>query len=121
MHIRDGRHEADRFDTGGVRESGGAVDEREPGDRSPIQTEEIQSFIRAVDIGRPDERRGSLLHLDDDRQQRQRTLLHQRPQRGIDLVRERRLGARGWPCRYKDEHERDEHAADAHQRVSLHA
>jgi hypothetical protein len=86
VDVGDRWHEADRVDTGGVREPGGAVDKGEPGDRGAVQAQQLERFVRTTDIYRAHERRPRRLHLHDDREERQRTRAHQVTKHGVDLL-----------------------------------
>jgi len=85
MDVRDGRHEADGLDPGGVRKSRGCIDERQAGDRGPVEPKEIERFVGAINIRDGAEGRSGGLHLDDDREERKRASLHEREEGGIDL------------------------------------
>ena len=85
MDVRDGWHEADGLDPGGVRETGGCIDERQSGDRGPVEPEEIDRFVGAIEIRRGREGGSGRLHLDDDGKWGEWSSLHERAKCGIDL------------------------------------
>ena len=85
MDVCDGRYEADGLDPGGVRKSRGCIDERQSGHRGPVEPEEIERFVGAINIRDGAEGRSGRLHLDDDREKREWASLHERAQSGVDL------------------------------------
>jgi len=110
VDVRDGRHEADRVDPGRARKSRGRVDERQSGDRGPVETKEIERLVGEIDVCGSAKWGSGGLHLDDDREKSKRAGLHERAQCGVDLRGAiRRLRARGRcrrPERECDQHER---------------
>ena len=120
VHVRHGGDEAQGVDPGGVRETRGAVDEGKLRDRSAVETQEVESLLRARDVRRADERQPRRLHLDDDRQEPQRIGLHHGQQRGVDLVGDERVRAGRAPDGHEHEGEDDERAADPRHSVPRH-
>ena len=112
MDVRDRGHEAHRIDPRGVRESGGAAEERKPDRRRAVQSKQIERLVGPIDI--PDTR-GGRLHFDDDRQQRERAGGHHGLERRVDLLGCVRQRPRGWQHRDEGEGDQGECAAEADQ------
>jgi hypothetical protein len=121
MDVRDRRQEAQGIDPTRVRKARTAVDQRQCRDGRAVLTEKLEGLVRAIDVGRADERCVRVLHLDDDREDGQRIGLEPGPQRGIDLVLRERFRQGRRPRDRERECEHEDYAADRDQPCAPHA